>query len=213
MYYLISLIWNWFPSIWLWERHLKNILRFNLSLTFYKRKLISIHKQHGLPNPFLKASAPRSVHVLCWFSPVTRHAVQQEGKNCFTEVDGMGEPALLTESRREQQEGSTALTCHLVALKMLHPRAPRRAQSSAAGARKENSQWGRTGVWKSHGFNWNNSIFTPTELQHKHVTAVTGQKALARGPDYGLGCWSYMKLTFLGMKSLNRGIPPTPNFC
>lgn len=62
-------------------------------------------------------------------------------------------------------------------------------------------------------FNWNNSIFTPTKHQHKHVTAVTGQKALPHGPDYGLGCWSYMKLTFPEWNPWMRGISPAPNFC
>ena len=54
----------------------------------------------------------------------------------------------------------------------------------------------------------NHMVFTPTKCQHKHYQQLLRQKALPHGPGYGSGCWSYMKLTFLGMQSMNRGIFP-----
>lgn len=155
MYYLISLIWNWFPSTWLWKRHFKNILRFNLSLTFYRRKLILIHKEHDHPDPLLKARAPCSGYFLRWFSPVTWDAVQWKGRNCSTEIDGIWQPAFLklmcfSESHPERKRHRATLACHMVQrwpLKLLLTRV-----ASLQSTSKENSKWGRTEVWKSRGW-------------------------------------------------------------
>lgn len=164
MYYLISLVWNWFLSTWLWKRHLKNILRFNLSSHFLqkKRKLISVHKQHGHPNSFLKAgSSFLSLFPLLGLTLWHDMLYRKRQRTVFTKIDeiraSVPEVNVLFIEPFQKRWVAEFLS-HVIWLKwwllkmLLTPCSlTSKYEQSAFATSQENSKWQRTEVWKSHG--------------------------------------------------------------
>lgn len=164
MYYLISLVWNWFPSTWLWKRHFKNILRFNLSLTFYKRKLVSVQKQHAHPHPFLRAGCP-CLSLLPLSVLTLRHSMLYSERQGTVPLKQMSYSSRRSWSHCAFQRAIPKKRCRLLShvpwlhwwlWKMLLTLRSLTAghDGSAFGTSKENSKGGRTELWERYGFFW-----------------------------------------------------------